>query len=126
MYNIAFSSLNQLKKDLCYLAIPYSWNPEKAFEIANVVAKYCFDNGVPVFSPVSHGHPINLIEGNSINYETWVNFDLKILLNCHSMILVYYGIDGAKLIKQSLRYQREIEFCQEHGIPIFPCTVTDK
>jgi hypothetical protein len=127
MYDIKVSLTSMREQNkLVYLAIPYSWNPEKAFEIANVVARYCFENGVSVFSPVSHSHPIDLVGKNPIKHETWLNFDTAILLNCYAMILVYYGNNGHELIEQSLGCQREIEFCQQHGIQIFRCDVTDK
>lgn len=128
MYNIVFPSLNQLKEHnyLCYLAIPYSWNPIKSFEIANVVTRHCLENKLLVFSPVSHDHPINLVGGNPIKHETWLNFDTTILSLCPAMILVYYGNNGHELIKQSSGCQQEIEFCQQHGIRIVRCDVTDK
>ena len=43
---------------IVYLAIPYTWNPKKSFEIANKVAADLMNKGYIVFSPISHSHPI--------------------------------------------------------------------
>lgn len=46
------------QEKLIYLAIPYSWNSTKSFELANEIAANLMMDGHIVFSPISHSHSI--------------------------------------------------------------------
>lgn len=127
MYNIDIPQENLISKDgLNYIAIPYTWNPQKSFEIANAVTRYLLEKGFPCFSPISHGHPVNEIKGNPINHETWLTVDTLILRNCKTMILIDYGRNGDQLITDSKGCQLEIAFCWQNQISIIKCFVSDK
>ena len=52
------------KDKLVYLALPFTAHPEKSFEIANKVAAKLMEQGVIVFSPISHSYPIALEMSN--------------------------------------------------------------
>lgn len=107
-------------KEVIYLAIPYSWNPEKSFEIANKISAKLMQEGYVVFSPISHSHPIatHLPIKLRINQDFWMNQDLPILELCSKLLLVNIGIKGIHLIQQSKGCQSEIEKAQEIKIPI--------
>ena len=106
--------------DIYYIAIPYTWNPEKSFEISNKVAALFIEDGITVFAPVSHSHPIAqyMSPEKLLDHGTWMNQDIPILKKCTKAILVMIGEDGDDLIKGSRGCQREIAEAKEYGIPI--------
>lgn len=105
---------------LCYLAIPYSFNPEKSFRIANEVSADLMQKGFHIFSPISHSHPINVSEENKTSYEFWMYQDLTILDRCDEIIFVVIGdsISGMQLIEESKGCIMERMFANARGIPI--------
>lgn len=109
-----------LEVQLTYLAIPYSFNPEDSFRIANEVAADLMEMGHVVFSPISHSHPIAqyLPEECLLDYQFWMDQDLPILGKCDKMVLVCLGDNGEELISNSRGCQREIKFARENNIEI--------
>lgn len=107
-------------KEIIYLAIPYTWNPERSFEIANKVAAKLMADGHVVFSPISHSHPIagQMRTSAKTDYDLWMKQDLPILSKCSKMVLVFIGEMGYKLIAESRGCQSEINFAISHKIPI--------
>ena len=106
---------------LVYLAIPYSYNPEESFKIANAVAADLMSQGYAVFSPVSHSHPISfeLHPDLQLDHDFWMNQDLPILTKCEEMFVVNVdAIFGPCLIEKSRGLQREILTAKENNIPI--------
>lgn len=108
---------------LIYLAIPYSWNPEIANEVANKVSANLMKDGHVVFSPISHSHPIanNLDKSLRKDHEFWMKQDLPILAKCDELCLVNIkgiGIDSKKLINESRGVQEEINFAKKENIEI--------
>ena len=97
-----------------YLAIPYSWNPEKSFEIANEVAAELMNDGHIVFSPVSHSHPIAdyLDEKLRIDHDFWMNQDLPMLKSCHKLCVIVVGENGFDLIDKSSGCKKELEVAE--------------
>ncbi len=109
------------KNKLTYLAIPYTWNPNISYDIANeVTAKMMIEKNKIIFSPISHSHSIaNVMDENMrCNFDFWLRQDSAILCMCHEMIIIYIGKSGRKLIKESKGCQREIEICNQLEIPI--------
>lgn len=103
---------------LIYLAIPYSWNPEIAYDIANKVSATLMKQGYIVFSPISHSHPIanNLDESLRKDHEFWMKQDLPILAKCDQLWIVNIkgvDIDSKKLISESRGVQAEINFAKK-------------
>lgn len=109
-----------MNKDFIYLAIPYTFNSELSFEIANRVSAVLMDKDTVVFSPISHSHPIAdyMDEGLRYSQEFWMNQDLTLLSLAKEMCLVVIGKNGEKLIEESKGCQSEIKFAQENNIPI--------
>lgn len=110
------------KEEIIYLAIPYTWNPEESFKIANIVAAKLMLEGYIVFSPISHSHPISgcLESKLQTDFDFWIKQDLPILRLCDKIIFVVIGVDGLKLIEESkgcqeekmeaIKYGKKIEF----------------
>jgi len=96
---------------ITYLAIPYSWNPKKSFEIANKVAAKLMKNENIIFSPISHSHPISeyVSESMSNNQKFWMNQDLPLLDICDEVCFVVIGKNGYNLLKESKGCMEELE-----------------
>jgi nucleoside 2-deoxyribosyltransferase len=108
-------------KKLIYLAIPYSWNPEKSFKIANEVAADLISNGNVVFSPISHSHPIadHMDEDLRTDHEVWMNQDLPILERCDEVVIVSIEKHGGiGLINDSIGCTRELKLARKKKLPI--------
>lgn len=105
---------------LTYLAIPYTWNPDKSFEIVNKVAAELMTMGFNIFSPISHSHPIakNLSSEQLTDHDFWMKQDLPMLSRCDHMMVVIIGEDGARLIEESKGCTREINEAKERDISI--------
>lgn len=104
---------------MTYLAIPYTWNPDKAFEIANKVAAQLMSEGVVVFSPISHSHNIadHLSPELRIDQEFWMYQDLPFIRKCDQVMIVRISGDD-NLIAESKGVQREIQEAKEWVVPI--------
>lgn len=104
---------------IIYLAIPYTFNPEISFKIANEVAADLMKDGYIVFSPISHSHPIsiNLDEKLRCDHDFWMKQDLPILKLCSKVIMIVpNGVQ--KLIQQSRGCVMEIQTATHYNIPI--------
>jgi hypothetical protein len=111
-----------MNEELVYLAIPYRWDPEKSFEIANRVAAIMMQHqDVNVFSPISHSHPIALkMVGNmDLDGEFWIKRDEQILKKCDRVIFVRINDEfGDRLIAESEGCQEEMHIARENNIEI--------
>lgn len=107
---------------ITYLAIPYVWDAEKSFEIANKIAADLMKQGRIVFSPISHSHKIaDHLEELRFSQEFWMNQDLSLLEKCDEIIAVVInlkGINGYKLIKESKGCRAEIKKAKQLKLPI--------
>ena len=118
---------------IIYLAIPYTFNPELSFQIANEVAAELMEMGHMVFSPISHSSPISkyLSEDKKIDHEFWMHQDLPILSRCDELYIVVIGNDfnqddvfeshydyGHKLIAESKGCTTEKQMADALGMPI--------
>lgn len=79
-------------KTLIYLATPYS-DPDPAvrkgrFDIVNRVAADLMRDGLHIFSPISHAHPIALAGNLPKCWEFWQEYDRAILAACAKMIVL--------------------------------------
>ena len=105
------------KKTLIYLAVPYSHPDievrEERFGAVNRAAAKLMEQGLHVFSPISHSHPIS-IEGNlPTNWEYWEAYD-RVFLNASNKLIVLM-LDGWD---KSVGVSGEIEIAKELGIEI--------
>jgi hypothetical protein len=87
-----FSVKMKKKKKLVYLACPYS-HPDKGvmqerFIAVNRAAAKLMREGVFVFSPISHSHPIHECGDVPGDWEFWKQYDYTILRHCKEMIVL--------------------------------------
>jgi hypothetical protein len=106
-----------MSKKIVYLAVPYSHEDEKIreerFLKVNKVAARLLKEGLTVFSPISHSHPIAMAENLPTDFDFWVQFDTAFL--SHSKKLIVLMLDGWKESKGVIG---EIKIAQELNIPI--------
>ena len=81
-----------MTKGLVYLATPYS-DPdpairEKRFQIVNKVAAKLMREGMFIFSPISHTHPIALAGELPTGFEYWEEYDICILSACKALYVL--------------------------------------
>jgi nucleoside 2-deoxyribosyltransferase len=103
-----------------YLAIPYTWNAKKSFEIANKVSAELMNLGYVVFSPISHSHSIAeyLDEKLRYNNDFWMHQDLPFVEWADELKVVVIGEFGHELIFESKGVQQEINKAIDLGIKI--------
>ena len=104
-----------------YLSIPYSWNPEVSFRVANEIAAELMAKGDIVFSPISHSHPIadHLDAKLRTDSEWWMTQDLYWIQYCDELIVVdLVEYDGTRLIQESRGVQREYQAAGDLGLDI--------
>lgn len=83
-------------RPLTYLAVPYS-HPDPAvrlarFEAANRAAGLLMREGLLVFSPISHTHPIAEACGLPLGWDYWQAYDRAVLSCCSKVIVL--ELDG--------------------------------
>lgn len=107
----------EVMKTLIYLATPYS-DPDPAvreqrFVIVNRVAAVLMRNGLHIFSPISHTHPIALAGELPKGWEFWQGYDRAILDACVKvLVLMQSGW------QESVGVTAEILLAEEMGLPI--------
>jgi len=94
-----------------YLAIPYTFNSELSYKIANEVAAKLMGEGNVVFSPISHSHVIADYMDESLRYsqEFWMAQDLPFIAWCDKIVCIVIGEFGYELIENSKGVQRELK-----------------
>lgn len=105
---------------ISYLAIPYTWNPAKSFEIANKVAAKLMQEGKLIFSPINHSHVIadHMDDSFRLSQEFWMAQDIPMLSICGEMIMIIVEKDGLDLIVKSSGCMSEKSMAEKLGIPI--------
>lgn len=104
---------------ITYLASPYTTDDTNVLEqrvhYASVAAAELMELGHNVFAPVPHSHFIShhLDDDRRLDHEFWMRQDLAILERCG--LLVVLCLDGWA---HSKGVAREIEFAEDHDIPI--------
>ena len=102
---------------LIYLAVPYS-HPDPAirqqrFEIVNQVAATLMREGLHIFSPISHTHPITTCGDLPTSWEFWKEYDEAMLARCVSlMVLMLSGW------RESIGVRAEIRIAENLGLPV--------
>lgn len=106
-------------KKLTYLAVPYSHSEHYMLVarhlIVNIVAANLMAQGVYVFSPISHTHPIAEAACGKLprGWDFWQGYDSTILQNCEKVIVL--RLPGWE---ESTGVQAEIKLATEMGIPV--------
>lgn len=107
----------ELEHPLVYLACPYS-HPDRdvrlaRFHAANVAAARLMQQGLKVFSPISHTHPIAEAGTLPLGWNYWHEFDRAYLQASHKLIVLM--VDGWK---ESTGVTGEIDIAHELRLPI--------
>lgn len=122
MFDRAAKQLVSDKPHLVYLSIPYSFNPDLSFNIANKVAAKLMCEGRIVYSPISHCHSIekemtyDLDKDSSTSF--WLRQDFAILDRCSELIVILIGPNGYELVRSSEGCRAEIKRAREFDIPV--------
>lgn len=98
-----------------YLSIPYTWNPERSFLIANKVAAELMLAGNVVYSPISMGHNIadHLPPEARTSSDWWRKYEPAFIEWCDEMVVVCIcegegkTLSGLLLINESKGVQAE-------------------
>jgi nucleoside 2-deoxyribosyltransferase len=102
---------------LCYLATPYSKYSRgivSAFEEAAALAGRLLKQGVKVYSPITHTHPIaHFGELNPLDHNIWLPFDQAMMEACD--ILVVAEMEGWA---KSYGIAHEIEYFANADKPV--------
>lgn len=103
---------------LIYLATPYSHESahvrEARFRVVNQVAARLVGQGLHVYSPISHTHPICLEGELPMGWDYWAELDRKMLSVCGRLIVLRQS--GWK---NSVGVQAEIAMARdEFGLPV--------
>lgn len=81
---------------LCYLATPYSKYPAgivRAFEDAAVLAAQLLKQGVKVYSPIAHTHPLAVYSGlDPLDHSIWLPFDEAMMEAADALVVAH--MDG--------------------------------
>ena len=106
-----------MKKELVYLAAPYSHSDPQVkhdrFLAINQTAAKLIREGLFVFSPIPHTHPIALAGNLPTGWDFWEVYDRIMLSACGSVIILM--LDGWQ---ESRGVQAEITIAKELGLPI--------
>lgn len=102
---------------LTYLATPYSHDDANVmvqrFNIANRVAATMLKQGIHVYSPISHSHPIAMQHGLPKGWDFWERHDRLIIEHCGKVVVLMQ--DGWR---ESIGVEAEIQIAEEMGIPV--------
>lgn len=114
-------------KSLVYLAVPYSHECEtirewRFQEVNKAAAKLMFD-GVFIYSPISHTHPIVLAGQLPTGFDFWEQYDSAILNACRELYILPLegweqskGVIGEIAIAQRLRIPIRFLNCDTYEI----------
>lgn len=103
--------------ELAYLATPYSHdNPAvmaERFDVVNRVAAELFRDGVHVFSPIGHTHPMAAAVELPTDWKFWADNCRLMISKCDRLIVLQ--VDGWTT---SVGVSAEIEIAKELGLPV--------
>lgn len=105
------------KSTLFYLATPYSnyeGGLEKAYRDARLIAARFVKQGVAIYSPIVHSHPIARIGGiDPLDHEIWLSIDDPIMRAADALIVAML-----RGWETSMGVRHEIEHFLAAGKPI--------
>lgn len=112
-----------MRTQLWYLATPYSnyhLGKDEEFRRASVIASNLLSNGVHVFSPIAHTHPIALYGSLPTSWEFWQSFDKAFISVCCGAIVTKMfgwqqsaGVNGE--INEFAAASKPIIYMSEYG-----------
>lgn len=127
---ISYNQPLKLKRTIApvfvYLATPIKHDDPKIeadrCNYATEIASWFHDAGIPVFSPASHGAPINNRSTSRQDWQYWSKVDLPILMNCSTHLVVICS-DGWS---NSVGVSSEIFTASDLNIPVLYFDPSDK
>lgn len=111
--------------DLIYVGTPYSKYPagiEAAFRDACKLTARLLQEGLKVYSPIAHTHPIAIHGGiDPFDYAVWLPFDGAIMAKSDAMLIAKMeGWDASKGIDHEIE---QFELARKHIYAIDPVTL---
>ena len=103
----------KLKYGLWYLAHPYRGDHEENFNQVNKIASKLIKQGVMVYSPVSHTHPISEAGGmDGDDLGLWLKLDELFMKKCNGIILCpgWEDSEGCNVELEYFLSQREMVY----------------
>jgi len=101
----------RIERGFWYLASPYAkWGDfEQAFQHAAAIAGRCLKQGVFVFSPISHCHPISEYGmGECSNHDVWMPLDKQFVDASFGIIVAGFpGWDESRGIGMEVQWAKE-------------------
>lgn len=102
---------------LIYLACPYS-DPDPAvmedrFNRVNIVAAYLMGQGLHVYSPISHTHPIAKVGELPRGWGYWKDYDTAMISRCNEIYVL--KLDGWT---ESKGVAAELKIADDWGVPV--------
>lgn len=80
------------KNELWYLATPYSKytvrGKQLVFEHSCRITALMMHQGILIFSPIAHSHPIVTSQHLACDWQTWAIFDEKIISACDGLFVL--------------------------------------
>lgn len=99
---------------MIYLAIPYTGNEKRSFEMATEIAAELSIRGRVVYSPITHSHPMTQYRDLPGTWDFWSKIDHAFIDGCECIYVIM--ADGWE---QSTGVQAEIEYAQDIGMPVY-------
>lgn len=98
--------------NLWYLATPYAKyeNKDKAWSQGIANAAFLMKNGVRVFNPIGHGHPMSVYEPSlgAEDHDFWLAYDAEYLKFCKGLIVCKLpGWEESKGMDWEIEYMRK-------------------
>jgi hypothetical protein len=101
-----------------YLAIPYTGMEEASFEIATRLTAKFLNEGLNIFSPITHSHPLKRYNLPG-DWGFWSEVDYQFIEHfAEELIIVVPANGGMDSIMKSIGVQAEIEFAKKLHKPI--------
>ena len=104
-------------KKMIYIATPYSKFPEQirelVFDASCSITSQLMAEGLIVFAPIAHSHPIAKKYKLPFDWAAWEEFDRRIISVCDELWILQLPSWS-----ESVGVQAEIEIAQELNIPV--------
>jgi hypothetical protein len=108
-------------KKLTYLAVPYTHEEHHMMVarhmLVNIVAAQLMSQGVYVFSPISHTHPIAEASCGKLprGWDFWEGYDTAILSGCEKVIVLRLpGWDSSTGVQAEIKIATKLEIPIEY------------
>lgn len=99
-----------------YLAIPYTGMQESSYKQANTASVLILNQGLNVFSPITHSHPLTLIDNYEIphTWEYWQHIDYQ-FIDWADEVWILVPEEGIEPVVKSTGVTAEIKYAEEHN-----------